>query len=272
MFADALTRDSVASNAQSEHKSTNTTTEGLQRGNAGGLPQLPHNFVAQEAMAITAEHLLLQSSQRPQRLSWDLEDKSGKFLGRLDQHGVDDPRSMIKFHNARGETIAKATREWILGKQNAKPNAPLHKQGVGQIITLSNARTQATVAKVVEFAPWDYRSPITGWLNSFYTSFVVFNDRNEEEALIRRYSVPRLFCRYRGIDTNGLLVANFRLPFAFVRWKTRWSFSTTPPEEGGTAEQAKSKSGRLNSLIFPIMAAFHSIDTQQSSIFKRIFG
>lgn len=270
MFADALTRDHTftpgadASSPFSSHASSN---EGLSRGAAGDVPNLPNRFVAQEAVAMTAE-ILLNPSRNASRLTWDLED-AGQYLGRLDQHGVEDTASVIKFHNTYGNTVAKATRSWILDQpKTTSEDVPLHKQGRGQVITLTQARTQATLAKVVEFAPWSYASPMTRWLNAFYTSFVIFNDRNEEEVLVRRYGVPRLFCHYRGIDTQGQRAVDIRLPFALVRWKTRWSIDTAPPE---SSDQPK-KRGRLSSLIYPIMAAFHSIDTQQTSIFKRFFG
>jgi hypothetical protein len=237
-----------------------------------GIPEFPRRFSAQEAVSLTADALLggLQRSRsQGQRLTWDLNDpQTGQYLGRLDQQGVGDPSSTIHFHNPQGATVAKATRVWALESKKSGEDAPLIERGRGQVISLVNTRTNARLGRVVEFAPWSYGSPVTRWLNGLYTSFVVLDDRDEEAALVRRYSVPRLFSYYRGIDTNGQRLVEFKLPLSLLRWKTRWTFERVPT----AVDTDTKKKGRLSLLVFPVMAAFHTIDTQQSSLFKRILG
>jgi hypothetical protein len=268
MFAEAL------GGAGSPFASAPSSEAALKQTN--GIPEFPRRFTAQEAVSLTADVLLGGSRQgQRQRLTWDLNDPlTGQYLGRLDQQGVGDPSSTIHFHNPQGATAAKATRAWAPESAVAKKgveDAPLIERGRGQVISLVNTRTNATLGRVVEFAPWSYDSPVTRWLNGLYTSFVVLDDRGEEAALVRRYSVPRLFSYYRGIDTNGQRLVEFKLPLSLVRWKTRWTFERAPTTVDSDSEKAKKK-GRLSSLVFPVMAAFHTIDTQQSSLFKRILG
>jgi hypothetical protein len=280
MFADAMTRGSFPGVAGSPFESPEAAArrEALKQG-PDGLPVFPRRFIAEEAVSLSVDTLLRQRKDRDrQRVTWDLQDAAtGDYLGRLDQHGVDDLGAMIKFHNPQGATVARATRRWT------------HDAGVvdsvdgarGQVISLVNARTNARLARVVEFAPADYTSPLTRWLNAFYTSFVVYNDHDEETATVRRYSVPRLFTYMRGVDAHGQRVVECRLPPALVRWKTRWAIERSATEaDADRADEAwrremrgeAKKKGRLHSLIFPVMAAFHSIDTHQSSLFKRILG
>lgn len=289
MFADAMTRGAYPGGAAGSPFES-PARAGLKQG-PDGLPVFPRRFIAQEAVSLTVDSLLQpQRGQRQARLTWDLQEAAtGEYLGRLDQHGVDDLGACIKFHNPQGATVAKATRVWTHDAKAAKASdsaavikAALERGARGQVVSLVGARTNATLAKVVEFAPGDYASPLTRWLNAFYTSFVVLDDRGEESAMVRRYAVPRLFSYYRGVDAHGQRVVECRLPLALVRWKTRWAFerSAAAMAEGESEDEAwrremrgeAKKKGRLHSLVFPVMAAFHSIDTHQTSLFKRILG
>jgi len=218
-----------------------------------GIPLFPQRFTAKDATMPTLQSLLSHSTG----LAWELEDaESGQYLGRLEQH--DSSGSILRYHNPDDLVICEARRVWTQAN-------PLY-QGRGQVISLIQTRTNKTLANVVELAPFSYQSSLTRWLNSFYTSFTVFNDWNEQEILIHRYSIPKLFSYFSGLDANGRRVVQFKLPLAPLRWKTNWRFHLQHKEASRTRQS------HLHALIFPTMAAFHSIDTAQSSLFRKIFG
>ncbi len=236
------------------------------------LIHFPRMFKVEEASPFLDA---LMGAESERALAWEVTSADGEYLGRVDQSKDESKQNDLRYYHPDGLLMVKAKRTWNLDSSRKvyTDDVERHfdKVGHGQVITLTNARNNSLQGKIVEYARFSYNNPLTKWLNGIYSSFIVFNAKNEQEVLLRKWSLGNWGCYVYGLNDKKERIVNFKLPFRPLPWKLAWHFTRAfgedeIVEEEWKREMRKEKKPSVHPVFYLTLAAFHSLDSKKRSL------